>query len=249
MEQELRRLAHGAHEQQEADDRHRVRVPPQERHRSLRDAWKRGEGFIKAQGSDEKKRAENAQREAEVAHAVDDERLYGGGAGGLFFVPEADQQIGRQSNPFPAEEHLDEVVGGHQHEHGEGKEREIGKEPGAMRVFVHVPDRIEVNERGNRVDHDQHDRRQRIDAQHPVDLEIACMNPRQDGDLIGLAIAQKERQKDNPRKHRCDHQQRCGDDFRGLVADGAAKKASHQRADQRQEYNCLDHGRPSPSSC
>ena len=68
--------------------------------------------------------AENAQREAEIAHPVDDEGLDRGGVGGRPRVPEADQQIGRQAHPFPAEEQLQEIVGRHQHQHGEGEERQ-----------------------------------------------------------------------------------------------------------------------------
>jgi hypothetical protein len=43
-------------------------------------------------------------------------------------IPEADQQVGRETHAFPAEEHLHEVVGRHQHQHGEGEERQIGEE-------------------------------------------------------------------------------------------------------------------------
>ena len=52
---------------------------------------------------------EDAEREAEVADAVDDEGLDGGGAGRRLFVPEADQQVGGEADAFPAEEHLHEL--------------------------------------------------------------------------------------------------------------------------------------------
>ena len=48
-------------------------------------------------------------------------------ASGLL-VPEADQQVGGEADAFPAEEHLQEVVGRHQHQHGEGEERQVGEE-------------------------------------------------------------------------------------------------------------------------
>ena len=69
---------------------------------------------------------EDAEREAEVADAVDHEGLDGGGVGGRPLVPEADQQVGGEADAFPAEEHLHEVVRRHQHQHGEGEQRQIG---------------------------------------------------------------------------------------------------------------------------
>ena len=89
---------------------------------------------------------ENAEREAEIADAVDDEGLDRGGVGRGLFVPEADQQIGREADAFPAEEHLHEIVGRHQHQHGEGEQRQIGEEARPVRILVHVADRIEMDE-------------------------------------------------------------------------------------------------------
>ncbi len=53
---------------------------------------------------------ENAEHETEVADAVDDEGLDRRRIGGRPVVPEADQQIGSQTNAFPAEEHLGKVI-------------------------------------------------------------------------------------------------------------------------------------------
>ena len=50
----------------------------------------------------------------EIADAVGDKRLAGGGIGAVFIVPEPDQQIGRQTNAFPAEKHLQQIIGCHQ---------------------------------------------------------------------------------------------------------------------------------------
>ncbi len=81
---------------------------------------------------------ENAEREAEIAHAVDDERLDRGGVRLRFVVPEADQQITRKPHPFPAEEQLYQVVRGHQRQHGKGEQREVGEEPRPPRILAHV---------------------------------------------------------------------------------------------------------------
>ncbi len=90
---------------------------------------------------------EDAKREAEIADAVDDESLDGGRIGGRPRIPEADQQIGGETDTLPAEEHLHEVVRRHQHQHGEGEKRQIGKEPLLMRIMRHIADRIDMDDR------------------------------------------------------------------------------------------------------
>ena len=82
-------------------------------------------------------------------------------------VPEADQQVAGEADALPAEEHLDEVVGRHQHQHGEGEERQIGEEARPVRILVHVADRVEVHERRDRRHDDQHHGGERIDAEAP----------------------------------------------------------------------------------
>src|SRR3546814_15557370 len=88
--------------------------------------------------------AEDAEHEAKVADAVDDERLDRRGVRARLLVPETDEQIGCQADAFPTEEHLDEIVRGHEHQHREGEEREIGEEARLVRVFLHIADRKSV---------------------------------------------------------------------------------------------------------
>ena len=116
---------------------------------------------------------EDAEREAEIADAVDHEGLDGGGVRRRLVIPEADQQIARQADAFPAEEQLHQIVGRHQHQHGEGEQRQIAEEARPVRVLRHVADRIEVHEGRDGGDHHQHHRGQRVDAQRPVDLQVA----------------------------------------------------------------------------
>ena len=88
----------------------------------------------------------NPEREAEIANPIDHERLDRGVIGAAFVIPKADQQIGRDAHPFPADKHLQEVVGGHQRQHGEGEEAQIAEEARAVRVFGHITPAIEVHE-------------------------------------------------------------------------------------------------------
>ena len=50
---------------------------------------------------------------------------------------------------------------------------EIGEEARDAGIVVHVADRIDVDQRRDAGDHDQHDGGQRVDPQRPVDVE-AC---------------------------------------------------------------------------
>ena len=53
---------------------------------------------------------EHAKQEAEIANSVDNEGFFAGIGCGLFLVPKADQQIGTQPDPLPADEHHQIVV-------------------------------------------------------------------------------------------------------------------------------------------
>ena len=110
-----------------------------------------------------------------------------------FSIPEADQQIGGEADALPAEEHLHEIVGRHQHQHGEGEERQIGEEARPRRILGHIADRIEMDERRDRRHDDEHDGGQRIDAQRPIDVQRARVEPacREARSNVGLWPEQK----------------------------------------------------------
>src|SRR5579863_8703756 len=94
----------------------------------VREAWRGGEDLIEADRSGQNEDHKNAEREAEITDTVDDEGLDRSGIGRGLLIPEADQEIGREADALPAEEHLHEIVSRHQHQHGEGEKREIGEE-------------------------------------------------------------------------------------------------------------------------
>ena len=133
----------------------------------------RGEHRVVLHRVEQGEDGEDAEREAEIADAVDDEGLDGGRVGGRLVVPEADQKIRGESHPLPAEEQLDEIVGGDQRQHGEGEQREIGEEARPARILLHVADRVEMHEAGDRGHHHQHHGGQRVDAERPDRLQVA----------------------------------------------------------------------------
>ena len=238
VQEQLRRLAHGADEQQEGQQVGRVPIRPEEVDPGLGQHRAGGEYVVETDRIHHPEQAEDAQGEAEVPHPVDDEGLDRGGICRGLAVVEADQQVGGHAHTFPAEEHLQQVVGGDQHQHGKGEEREIGEEPGPVAfVFVeilvmgHVPHRVEVHEAGNRRHHDQHDRGQPVHADRPVGGQRAALDPAHDLDLLGGAGI--EGQEDDPAEGRREEQQPRGDPLRGLVADQPPAEACDDRADQR----------------
>src|SRR5262249_31997618 len=97
---------HGAHEQQQAQHRQGVPLVAEEFHALASEARCRAEYRVKADTAENGKRAEDAKREAEVAHAVDDEGLDGRSIGLGLQVPEPDQKVGSEPDTFPAEKHL-----------------------------------------------------------------------------------------------------------------------------------------------
>jgi hypothetical protein len=101
----------------------------------------------------------NAEPEAEIADAVDDEGLNGGGIRFRLVIPESDQEIACEPDALPAKKQLHQIVGGHQHQHREGEHRQIAEETRPVRVLFHVADGIEVDECGHRGYHHQHDGR------------------------------------------------------------------------------------------
>jgi hypothetical protein len=150
-------------------------------------------------------------------------------------VPEADQQIGSEADPFPAEEHLHQAVGGHQHQHREAEQRQISEEARLARVLLHIAPAVEVDEARDRGDNDQHHRGQRIDAQRPVDGQRPGLDPghhRHDDRTGASADVVVE---DRPAEECADEQGAGGHDLRGRGADPAAAKTGNNRGDQRQE--------------
>jgi hypothetical protein len=152
---------------------------------------------------------------------------------------EADQEVGGDAHALPAEEHLHQVVGGHQHQHGEGEERQIGEEARLVGlallpvfVVVHVAHRIEVDERRDRGDDDQHDRGQPVEPDRPVGGQGARLDPAEERDLLAHAV---EAQEDDPGEQADEEQERGRRPDRGGLADDPPAEAAQDGADQRRE--------------
>ncbi len=246
VQAELGRLAHGADEQQQTADGDRIPIAAEQVQHTMSFGCGAGEDRIELHGTEQHEDAEDAEREAEIAHAIDDEGLDGGGRGRGLLVPEADQQIGSHADAFPAEEHLDQVVRGHQHQHGEGEQRQVGMEARHRRVVMHVPDRVDMHHEGDPVDHDQHDRGQGVEFQAPGNVEVARDDPAQHRNsdrVAGLDHVDEDENRQQGREAEQDGRNQLG----GAVTDLAPEQAGDGRAEQRQEDDSGVH-QVSPSS-
>ena len=108
--------------------------------------------------------------------------------------PEPDQQVRAEPDPLPAEEHDQEVLGQHQHQHRGHEQVEPGEEGLAPLVVLHVADRVQVDEAGD-AGHDQgHGGRQGVPAQVEGDPQVAGGEPLVAAQDLGAFLAGKRQQ-------------------------------------------------------
>ena len=146
MQQELRRLAHRAHKQQQTNRRQHRHGHAEEVKLPARQCFGRSEHRIKLQRTDREINRRHAENKAEIAYAIDDKSLNGGGIGRGFFEPEADKQIRGKAHTFPTEKELQKVIRRNQHQHHESKQRQISEEACPVRVVAHIADGINMHQ-------------------------------------------------------------------------------------------------------
>ena len=182
VERELGALAHGAAEQQQADADHHPRLDLAQ----LELLRQEREDLGEVQRADRGPDGHDAQREAEVADAVDQERLLGGQGRAALAVPEADEQVARQAHQLPGREQQQVVRRQHQQQHAEHEEVEVGEEAPPAGVVGHVADGVDVDQHADRGDHDQHHRGQVVEEQLKGMLEVARRDPLVEREVDGL---------------------------------------------------------------
>ena len=246
METQLSGFAHRSDEQQDAQQAHRIHPQAEETDARTRLIRRSGQNFRDRNRPEHQKHTENPEHEAQIANPVDDKGLDRRSACAGLAEPETDQKIGCQADAFPTEEHLHKIIRRNQHQHGKGEQREIGEEPRLIRVFVHITPAVEMHERRDAGDHDQHDCGQCVNAQRPVEIETARAHPHHDGLHIGAFIAGHESQEDGPAERaghkQCPRRQHLG----GYIADGSIGQSGNNRREQRQKYDDLNHGARQP---
>jgi hypothetical protein len=90
-------------------------------------------------------------------------------------APAAERRVNQ--NPISRYDEEEEVIGQDQHQHREDKEGKVGEEAGKTRVALHVPLGIDVDQKSDAGDHDQHYCGQLIDEEIDPNVEAAGLDP------------------------------------------------------------------------
>ena len=92
--------------------------------------------------------------------------------------PVPDQHERAEAHDLPAEDELDHVLGEHHHQHAGGEQRDGGEEVGVAAVAAHVLERVDLHERRDERDEQQHHHRQAVDVLADAELDAAALPPR-----------------------------------------------------------------------
>ena len=243
VQRELRRLAHGTDEQ--ADGRHGHDLPAGTRHGLVGQRVDLAKEFGVVQRAGIGQQQADTQDEAEVTHAVDQERLHVGEDRRRTLVPEADQQVGHQAHCFPAKEQLHEVVAHHQHQHGEGEQRDVGEEAVVARITLHVANGVDVHHQGHRGHHHHHHGGQAVD--HEADFHLQAADGQPVVQRLVVAGAVQHLHQHHHGQHAGHQHAANGQRVRGLVAQDAATdrrtEDAYQSGSQQRQKGNDDQGR------
>ena len=121
--------------------------------------------------------AEHTEQEADIAHAVHDERLVRGLAVIDILVPETDEEVRAEAHAFPTEEREEQVVREHEHDHAEQEEVDVGEVTGKAAVAVHVTDRVESDEGADARHEQEHDAGKTIEQESDIHAEHRDVDP------------------------------------------------------------------------
>ena len=247
VQNQLCRFPHCADEQQHRQQVCCIPFAPQKRQLRIGQLRACGKDGVKIDCIGQVEQAKNTQGKAKITHPVHHKGLDRRGIGRGFFVIKPDQQIRGHAHAFPAKEHLHQVIRCHQHQHGKGKERQIGKKARfVMLVMVpvvvmgHVAKAIKMHQGRNAGHNDQHDRGQPVQANGPGRIQRARADEIQNMDMLHNAGIQ--RHKHHPRQQARQKQQPRGNPLRGGFTDHAPAKTRDKRANQRRKKNDLSHG-------
>src|SRR5437867_7935515 len=172
----------------------------------------------------------DAEAEAEVAHTVHDERLLPRLGRRRTRVPEPDQQVRAEPHRFPEDVQEQEVAGDDEHRHREHEQVQVREVTRVTRIAVHVADRVEVNERADARDDEEHHAGERVDERDDPRLKPPGDDPREESAREAPAVPRA-------REHRarCEERARHGGDRHpvGPPSDAIAEEDVDERARKR----------------
>src|SRR5680860_421380 len=213
MQRHLRGFTHRADEQKNTNDRHQRPFGARQHGNGLACDGRRlreYRGVIQAAGGGHDRR--DAQYKAEVADPVNQKRLQVRADRALARVPETDQQVRHQPHRFPAEKQLQKIVAHHQHQHGEGKERDVAEKALITGIVVHVADGVHMHHQRHEGDDRHHQHGQIVDEKADLETDAVRDHPgvdrfvirrrAVDGVLPERPQRQQERQSDSAGRYR-----------------------------------------------
>ncbi len=187
VERNLGRFARRADQQQQRDRRDPARRGVYGQRLGLR------KHLAEVERAEVNRDQKNGKREAEVADAVDDERLVSRRGGEVFQKIEADQQVAAQAHSFPSDKQQQEVGGQHQRQHEEHEQVEIGEEAVVAALMGHVADGVNMDQRADAGDDHQHHGGEAVDREIDANVQRAGLNPGEVMLDVGFLEAARER--------------------------------------------------------
>jgi len=114
-------------------------------------------------------------------------------AAGRLVEPMADEDVRADADQFPEEEHHHEVIREDDADHREHEEREAGEVAGLALVVVHVPEGINMDERADAGNDEEHRLAELIDGEADGDREIRDhVQPLVRGHLQAVGLAEEQ---------------------------------------------------------
>ena len=92
-------------------------------------------------------------------------------------VPEADEQVGAEAHPLPAQEEDGQVGGEGQKGHEEGEKVHEGEEAGERGILLHVTQGVDVDEKADSADQENHDGGEGVPEEGPGESKGAEAEP------------------------------------------------------------------------
>ncbi len=225
MQRNLSRFTHGTHKQGQSSNGQQLPVSTGECHGAQ--FLNLGEHVAVVHGASVGVEQANTQSKTEVTHTVDQEGLHVGKNGSLALVPETDQQVRHQTHRFPTEEQLQHVVGHDQHQHREGKQRDVGEKALVARIIFHVANGVDMHHQRHGRHHHHHQGSQLVDQKADIPLNAANGDPGVDRTVEGLAF--QNLQHDHDRADKGNQHARDRNQVSACLADKSTQKAGTEQ--------------------
>ena len=181
IKRQLRTFTRCAQEQAKADGSQHAAVPGRSVSEHCSDLAKVKRAEI---NHDEK----NSDQETKIANAIDDKSLLARRGRGVSLEIETDQQVRGEADAFPANEHEQHVARQDQDSHKKEEQIKEAEIPRVALFMSHIADGINVDEKTDAGNDQQHHQRKWIEEKAEIDMQSADRDP---GIRKGLDVRQR----------------------------------------------------------